>query len=80
MSPAAAWPAPHGRWRMLAFLAALRRDRVDVCCVIDGPINGESLLAYVEQVLLPALKPGEVVTIDDLGSHKEVRVPSSRRR
>ena len=58
--------APHGRWRTLTFLAALR----DAPCVIDGPINGESFLAYVEQVLVPALKPGDIVIIDNLGSHK----------
>jgi transposase len=62
--------APHGRWRTLTFLAALRRDRIDAPCVIDGPINGESFLAYVEQVLIPALKPGDIVIIDNLGSHK----------
>ena len=61
---------PHGRWRTLTFLAALRRDRIDAPCVIDGPINGESFLAYVEQVLLPTLKPGDIVIIDNLGSHK----------
>ena len=62
--------APHGRWRTLTFLAALRRDRIDAPCVIDGPINGESFLAYIEQVLVPALKPGDIVIIDNLGSHK----------
>jgi hypothetical protein len=61
---------PHGRWRTLTFLAALRRDRIDAPCVIDGPINGESFFAYVEQVLVPALKPGDIVIIDNLGSHK----------
>jgi transposase len=61
---------PHGRWRTLTFLAALRSDRIDAPCVIDGPINGESFLAYVEQVLVPALKPGDIVIIDNLGSHK----------
>ena len=61
---------PHGHWRTLTFLAALRRDRIDAPCVIDGPINGESFLAYVEQVLVPALKPGDIVIIDNLGSHK----------
>ena len=60
----------HGRWRTLTFLAALRSDRIDAPCVIDGPINGESFLAYVEQVLVPALKPGDIVIIDNLGSHK----------
>jgi transposase len=61
---------PQGRWRTLTFLAALRADRIDAPCVIDGPINGESFLAYVEQVLVPVLKPGDIVIIDNLGSHK----------
>src|SRR5215470_2937074 len=62
--------APHGRWRTLTFLAALRHDRIDAPCVIDGPINGQSFLAYVEQVLVPALKPGDIVVMENLGSHK----------
>ena len=61
---------PHGRWRTLTFLAALRSDRIDAPCVIDGPINGRSFLAYVEQFLLPTLKPGDIVILDNLGSHK----------
>ena len=61
---------PHGRWRTLTFLAALRCDRLDAPCVIDGPINGESFLAYVEQLLVPTLKPGDLVIMDNLGSHK----------
>jgi len=62
--------APHGRWRTLTFLAALRRERIAAPCVIDGPINGERFLAYVEQFLVPALKPGDIVIMDNLGSHK----------
>jgi transposase len=62
--------APQGHWRTLTFLAALRHDRIDAPCVIDGPINGESFLAYVEQILVPVLKPGDIVIIDNLGSHK----------
>jgi transposase len=61
---------PHGRWRTLTFLAALRSDRIDAPCVIDGPINGASFLAYIEQVLVPTLKPGDIVVMDNLGSHK----------
>ena len=61
---------PQGRWRTLTFLAALRYDRVDAPCVIDGPIDGVSFLAYVEQILVPTLKPGDIVIIDNLGSHK----------
>ena len=49
---------------------ALRCDRIEAPCVIDGPINGESFLAYVEQVLVPTLRPGDIVIIDNLGSHK----------
>src|SRR5277367_6119762 len=62
--------APFGRWRTLTFLAALRHDRLEAPCVIDGPINGRSFLAYVEQLLVPTLKPGDVVVMDNLGSHK----------
>ena len=62
--------APHGRWRTLTFLAALRCDRLEAPCVIDGPINGHSFRAWVEQFLLPALKPADIVIMDNLGSHK----------
>jgi transposase len=62
--------APQGRWRTLTFLAALRSDRIEAPCVIDGPIDGESFLAYVEQILVPTLEPGDVVVMDNLGSHK----------
>jgi transposase len=61
---------PHGHWRTLTFLAALRCDRIDAPLVLDGPVNGESFTAYVEQFLLPTLSPGDVVVMDNLGSHK----------
>ena len=61
---------PHGRWRTLTFLAALRHDRITAPCVIDGPINSTSFRAYVEQFLVPTLSPGDVVVMDNLGSHK----------
>jgi len=68
---ASSWPRfLKAHWRTLTFLAALRHDRIDAPCVIDGPINGESFLAYVEQILVPVLKPGDIVIIDNLGSHK----------
>jgi len=66
--------APHGRWRTLTFLAALRHDRIDAPCVIDGPINGQSFLAYVEQVLVPTLRPGDIVVMDNLPAHKGAAV------
>jgi len=62
--------APHGRWRTLTFLAALRSDQITAPCVFDGPIHGRSFLAYVEQLLVPTLKPGDIVIMDNLGSHK----------
>ncbi len=61
---------PHGHWRTQTFLAALRSDAITAPCLFDGPINGESFLRYVEQFLLPTLKPGDVVVMDNLGSHK----------
>src|SRR3546814_11434073 len=61
---------PHGHWRTLTFLAALRCDRIEAPCVVDGPITGQSFLAYVEQVLVPTLKPGAVVVMDNLASHR----------
>lgn len=54
----------------MTFLAALRCDRVDAPCVLDGPINGTSFLAYVEQILVPTLQPGDIVIVDNLASHK----------
>jgi len=62
--------APHGHWKTLTFIAALRHDRVDAPWVIDGPINGELFLLYVETILAPTLAQGEVVIMDNLGSHK----------
>jgi transposase len=64
--------APQGHWRTLTFLGALRCDRLTAPCVFDGPINGECFRAYVEQQLVPTLKPGDIVILDNLGSHKSV--------
>jgi putative transposase len=61
---------PHGHWKTSTFLAALRNDRIEAPCLYDGPINGERFLAYVEQFLVPTLKPGDIVILDNLGSHK----------
>ena len=60
---------PYGHWKTLTFIAALRH-RIDAPFVIDGPINGESFRTYVEQVLVPELRPGDIVVMDNLGSHK----------
>jgi transposase len=61
---------PHRRWKTMTFLAALRHDRIDAPWLVDGPINGERFLLYVEQELLPTLGPGDLVIMDNLGSHK----------
>ena len=62
--------APFGRWQTMTFIAALRCDRIDAPCLFDGPINGEAFLAYVQTFLVPTLKPGDVVIMDNLGSHR----------
>jgi transposase len=59
-----------GRGRTRTFLAALRCGGLAGPCIIDGPINGASFPAYVEQLLVPVLAPGDIVVMDNLGSHK----------
>lgn len=54
---------PHGHWRTLTFIAALRHDRVSAPWVVDGPINGAIFRRYAETVLVPELKPGDVVIL-----------------
>lgn len=63
-------PAPFGNWTTLTFLAALRHDRIAAPWVIDGPINGEMFRLYVETQLVPTLGEGDIVILDNLGSHK----------
>jgi transposase len=65
---------PHGHWKTTTFLAALRHDRIDAPWLYDGPIDGESFQTYVEKVLLPTLKQGDIVIMDNLGSHKRKAV------
>ena len=61
---------PHGHWKTMTFLAALRRDRVEAPWLLDGPIDGDSFRLYVEKVLVPTLRAGDIVIMDNLGSHK----------
>ena len=65
---------PHGRWKTMTFLAALRCDRLDAPWFIEGPIDGESFRTYVAKVLLPTLRPGDIVVMDNLGSHRSKAV------
>jgi transposase len=62
--------APHGHWKTQTFLAALRHDQVTAPCLLDRPVNAQSFLTYVTQFLLPTLKPGDIVVMDNLSSHK----------
>jgi transposase len=71
--------APHGHWQTMTFMAALRHDRITAPFVLDGPISGDSFKAYVEQVLVPTLKPGDIVIMDNLGSHKSGAIRSAIR-
>jgi transposase len=83
MAPLRGWAArgrrltakvPHGRWKTMTFLAALRHDRIDAPWFIEGPIDGESFRTYVAEVLLPTLRPGDIVILDNLGSHRSKAV------
>jgi transposase len=58
----------------MTFLAALRHDRVDAPWVVDGPINGEAFRTYIRTQLISTLKPGDIVVIDNLGSHKSPEI------
>ena len=66
---------PHGHWKTLTFLAGLRCDRIVAPFVFDGPINGDAFTLWVERCLVPTLAPGDIVILDNLGSHtgKSVR-------
>lgn len=61
---------PHGHWKTTTFVGALRRTGMVAPMVLDGPINGVWFQAYVEQVLVPEPRPGDIVIMDNLGSHK----------
>lgn len=63
-------PVPHGHWKTTTFLAAIRASGWVAPLVIDGAINGKVFLAWVQQHLVKSLRPGDVVVMDNLGSHK----------
>jgi len=62
--------APHGHWKTTTFLAALRHDGLTAPLVVDGAINGALFLSYVQQQLVPTLRPGDIVIMDNLSAHK----------
>ena len=63
-------PVPHGHWKTTTFVAGLRLSGIAAPLVLDGPINRDAFQTYVERVLVPELAPGDVVVMDNLGSHK----------
>jgi transposase len=60
---------PHGNWKTVTFIAALRHDRVTAPFVLDGAMNGETFRAYVEQFLAPTLRRGDIVFLDNVSVH-----------
>jgi transposase len=65
---------PHGHWKTTTFLAALRTTGLTAPLVIDGAVNGDIFLAYVQQQLVPTLQPGDILIMDNLSSHKKAGV------
>jgi transposase len=67
----------HGNWKTTTFIAALRHDRVTAPFVLEGAMNGETFRAYVEQILVPTLKRGDIVFMDNAPAHKVAGVPEA---
>jgi transposase len=65
---------PHGHWQTTTLIAALGLDGIRCSTVVDGAVNGDVFEAFIEQVLIPQLKPGDIVVMDNLSSHKRDRV------
>ena len=65
---------PHGHWKTTTFTGALRRSGMTAPMVLDGPMNGDAFRAYVEQVLVPTLEPGDIVVMDNLPAHKNAAI------
>jgi transposase len=61
---------PHGHWKTITFVAAMRHDGITAPFVLDGSMTGELFLAYVEQCLAPTLKRNDIVIMDNLSAHK----------
>jgi transposase len=71
---------PHGHWKTTTFLASLRVSGLTAPLVVDGPINGEIFLGYIEQHLVPTLQPGDIVILDNLNAHKVAGVQKAIER
>ena len=70
---------PHGHWKTTTFVAGMRTTGIVAPLVLDGPMNGEAFLAYVEQMLAPSLAPGDVLVMDNLPAHKVAGVETALR-
>ncbi len=68
---------PHGHWKTSTFIAGLREDALIATAVFEGAINGELFLTYIEEVLVPDLRPGDIMIMDNLGSHKVAGVQAA---
>ncbi len=68
---------PHGHWKTTTFVAGLRNSGMVAPMVLDGPINGLAFQAYVDHVLIPDLRPGDIVVMDNLSSHKRPGIRAS---
>jgi transposase len=67
---------PYGHWRTSTFLAALRQDQITAPFLVDGPVDAEVFLVYLQQVLVPCLRPGDTLILDNLATHKVQGVQS----
>ena len=71
---------PHGHWKTLTFIAGLRLDGLTAPWVIDGPMDGEAFVTYIQTQLAPTLSPGDVVILDNLPAHKREQAQEAVRK
>ena len=70
---------PFGHWKTMTFIAALRHDRIDAPWVVNGPVNAEIFLHYIKTQLVPTLGKGDIVIMDNPGSHKSPAIRAAIR-
>lgn len=66
---------PHGHWQTSTFIAALRHDRLAAPFLVEGPMDADAFTTYLEHVLCPELRPGDMLILDNLSTHKVAGVP-----